>query len=264
MKIYSRNIAIGCPNQCSYCFSRYNALEKGLIANHEEWATEQILPDKLNEEQRRSPGVLYQFPTNHDITPALLQPSITYIGNLLRAGNKVRVCTKPRLECIRAICDEFGDYKKQLSFDMTITSLDEHRSRMFEPGAPLPEERLAALRYASQQGFTCSVTIEPMLEGEIGTQLLVESVLPHVGGNITLGIMVQANRRLVIDANLRAGVMLLLDHIREKDALVRLRNAFWRITHPTQEPVVGLTIPTVEIIDPEEANRRREIKKLFC
>lgn len=262
MKFYSRSIAVGCSHNCTYCYARQNALEKEEIRSVEEWATE-VLTAKVNEVQRKSPGVTYKFPANHDITPVLLQPSLLYIGNLLRAENNVLVCTKPHLECVRSICDQFNDYKEQLSFDMTITTMDEHRSRLFEPGAPLPLERLAALRYASTQGFKCSVRIEPMLEAEVNTGMLIESVYPYISGNITLGKMVNARKRLIINEAHRTGARQLLDLIDSYECLRALHRRYQDLCKASGEPIISFTIPTMEVIDPKQAAMNKEMLRLL-
>lgn len=263
MKLYSRSIAVGCSHNCTYCYVRQNALEKGEIRCVEEWATERVLAEKANEVQRKSPGVTYKFPANHDITPALLQPSLGYIGNLLRAGNNVLVCTKPHLECVRAICDEYRGYKEQLEFDMTITSLDEHRSRLFEPGAPLPQERLAALHYASGQGFKCSVRIEPLLEAEVNTGMLIESVYPYISGNITVGKMVNAGRRLVMSEAQSTGARQLLDLIDSHECLKALYRRYQGVCRGSGEPIISFTIPTLEVVDPKQAAMNKEMLRLL-
>jgi len=264
MKFYSRNIAVGCSHNCTYCYARQNALEKGEIRSVEEWAIERVLTEKVNEVQRKSPGVIYKFPTHHDITPALLPPSLTFIGNLLLAGNEVRICTKPHLECIRAICDEFRGYKEKLEFDMTITTLDEHRSRLFEPGAPLPQERLAALRYASGQGFKCSVNIEPLLDAEVNTSILIERVYPDVLGMITIGKMVNVRRRLVMNDVQKTGAKQLLDLIDSKECLKALDRRYGGIIRESGEPIISFTIPTLEVVDPEKAAMNKETMRLLA
>lgn len=263
MKFYSRSIAVGCSCRCTYCYSRQNALEKGEIRSIEEWAIEQVLTEKVNEVQRKSPGVTYKFPANHDITPVLLQPSLLYIGNLLRAGNNVLVCSKPHLECVRAICDQFDGYKEQLSFDMTITTMDEHRSRLFEPGAPLPQERLAALRYASHQGVKCSVRIEPMLEAEVNTGMLIECVYPYISGNITLGKMVNAGKRLVMIEAQRTGASQLLDLIDSHECLKALYRRYQVPCKASGEPIISFTNPTLELVDPKQAAMNKEMLRLL-
>ena len=47
---------------------------------------------------------------------------------------------------------------------VTVTGLDERRSKMLEPGAPLPEARLRALRELSAAGVDAYALIGPVLD----------------------------------------------------------------------------------------------------
>jgi hypothetical protein len=196
MKKFSRNIAVGCAHNCVYCFARAAALENNVIHSPEEWVHERVVPEKLNEEQSLTPGVLYRFPTHHDITPALLQPSLLYIDKLLRAGNAVEVCSKPHLECIRAICETFQAFTDKLRFCFTIGSTNAATCAWLEPGAPTPEERIEALKLASRSGFKTSVSIEPMLEDEVGTSEVIRRVYPYVTEEISIGRMWSLAKRI--------------------------------------------------------------------
>jgi hypothetical protein len=196
MKKFSRNIVVGCAHNCVYCYARATALENNVIHSPEEWTRERIVPEKLNEEQSLTPGVLYRFPTHHDITPALLQPSLIYIDKLLRAGNAVEVCSKPHLECIRAICETFQAFTDKLRFCFTIGSTNAATCAWLEPGAPTPEERIEALKLASRCGFKTSVSIEPMLEDEVGTSEVIRRVYPYVTEEISIGRMWSLSKRI--------------------------------------------------------------------
>ena len=196
MKKFSRNIVVGCVHNCVYCYARAAALENNVIHSADEWARERVVTEKLNEAQSLSPGVLYRFPTHHDITPALLQPSLLYIDKLLRAGNAVEVCSKPHLECIRAICETFQAFTDKLRFCFTIGSTNAATCAWLEPGAPTPEERIEALKLASRCGFKTSVSIEPMLEDEVGTSEVIRRVYPYVTEEISIGRMWSLGKRI--------------------------------------------------------------------
>lgn len=196
MKKFSRNIIVGCAHNCVYCYARATALENNVINSAEDWTRERVVTEKLNEAQSLSPGVLYRFPTHHDITPALLQPSLFYIDKLLRAGNAVEVCSKPHLECIRAICETFQAFTDKLSFCFTIGSTNAATCAWLEPGATTPEERIEALKLASRSGFKTSVSIEPMLEDEVGTSEVIRRVYPYVTEEISIGRMWSLGKRI--------------------------------------------------------------------
>jgi DNA repair photolyase len=142
------------------------------------------------------------FPTSHDITPSILEPYLTVLGKLLRVGNEVLVVSKPRYACIRAICESFGDYTEQILFRFTIGATDNEILSFWEPNAPTFEERQACLRYAFEDGFRTSVSVEPMLEA-YNIEALVNELMPLVNDPIWIGKMGYLDQlRLMADARL--------------------------------------------------------------
>ncbi len=128
------------------------------------------------------------FPSSHDITPDNLDAALVVLGKLLRAGNRVLVVSKPHLEVIRAICDQFGDYRKSILFRFTITATSNEILAFWEPGAPTYEERREALAYAFDAGFDTSVSVEPMLDTSNIDQLVAD-LTPRVSHSIWIGKM---------------------------------------------------------------------------
>ena len=163
-----------------------------------QWPVVRINPEEINRQFPLFPGTV-MFPTEHDIHPNILQACLTVLENLLAAGNKVLVVTKPHLTCVQEICRVFEQRREHILFRFTITARDNAILGLWEPGAPAYEERLAALRYAFEQGFSTSVSIEPMLEAE-HVHLLVEELLPYVNHTIWLGKMNKVKERVSCDS----------------------------------------------------------------
>ena len=105
----------------------------------------------------------------------------------LKVGNHILIVTKPHLECIKRICDEFNEYKDQIVFRFTIGSPNHDVLKFWEPGAPDYEERKASLRYAYEKGFQTSVSCEPILDEDIA--VMVYGLLPYITDTIWLGKM---------------------------------------------------------------------------
>jgi DNA repair photolyase len=133
----SHNIGQNCSHNCRYCYAAAYALAKGHIKTREEWSTEILTPRRIP----TKPGTI-MFPTAHDITPFYLDASLTTIEQMMLAGRNVVIVTKAHLECMKAICDKFTGYKKQLLIRVTIGSMKEAVCKFWEPGAPSPSERL--------------------------------------------------------------------------------------------------------------------------
>jgi DNA repair photolyase len=187
------NFISGCKNDCRYCYSKSMAVRfKRKTADN--WKEEVVVCDKLNEKVKKTEGRL-MFPSSHDLSPEHIDVAVQMLSKLLKAGNDVLVVSKPHLEVIQKICQQFPDYKDQILFRFTIGSMDNDVLKFWEPGAPDFEERLAALKFAYSAGFQTSVSSEPALDGN--TYDLVQKLMPYVTDSIWIGL---ANR---MKANLK-------------------------------------------------------------
>ena len=140
------------------------------------------------------------FPSSHDITPQHLPESIQFLKNILFPGNQILIVSKPHLECIKAICDEFVNYKDKILFRFTIGSSDNATLKFWEPGAPSFEERVASLKYAYEAGYATSISCEPMLDNNIGD--VIDIVRPYVTHSIWLGKMSKMKWRLEMNTEI--------------------------------------------------------------
>lgn len=184
------NIGKGCSHGCRYCYAFGMAFDSKRIKSMEEWRKQVIVEKKVTKKLGKTyENKLVMFPSSHDITPEYLDASITTIQKLLDAGVNLLIVSKPHLDCIKRICEEFKNYKEKILFRFTIGSLDEEVCKFWEPGAPAPDERLEALKLAADKGFFTSVSCEPMLEGIDGIYRVVEAVSPYVTHTIWIGKM---------------------------------------------------------------------------
>jgi len=156
------NFVTGCENDCKYCYakgmaSRFNQVEEG------QWSNMQVRKHDV-EKKHKNYGGIVMSPSSHDITPKVLDATVVVFRNLLNAGNEVLVVSKPRLECIQRLCGEFRDYKDKILYRVTIGARSNEILSYWEPGAPSYEERKEALRFAYDEGFRTSVSMEPILD----------------------------------------------------------------------------------------------------
>ena len=114
------------------------------------------------------------------------------VRNLLAGGNRVIACSKPQLDCIKRLCQEFADHPR-LEFRFTIGAMDDDILRFWEPGAPGFKERLDSLKFAFRRGFDVSVNIEPMLDAP-NVLKLFRRLAPYVNVFINIGIMKSIRR----------------------------------------------------------------------
>lgn len=179
------NCITGCSNGCLYCYGKAMARRFGRISSDAEWAKPKLRPEEVKRKRHRKSGTI-MFPTTHDITPEFLEPCMAVLRNLLEAGNKVLVVSKPRLVCVTRICHDLAKHKDQILFRFTIGAFDNTILAFWEPGAPTFEERFACLKLAYRKGFATSVSAEPMLDVPNGVALF-RKLSPFVTDSIWLG-----------------------------------------------------------------------------
>jgi len=185
------NICTGCSNDCVYCWAkegeyRHKHVEKG------HWQEQVIRPKDVEAPRKLIPGRV-GFPSTHDINDDNLDAYLVVLGKLLKAGNEVLIVSKPRLNCIKRICDATEFFKKEIMFRFTICAMDDNILKLWEPNAPAYSERREALQYAYDNGFQTSVSVEPMLDAT-NIDALIKDLLPYVYDAIWLGTMNHINR----------------------------------------------------------------------
>ncbi len=184
------DIVLGCPNRCRYCYAKAAAKLYGRIQADYEWGTTYHRQREGRVQKRWKNYGTVRFPTTHDIPPEFLEACVAVVRNLLAAGNRVIICSKPRLECIKRLCTEFADYRARIEFRFTITAMNDAVLRYWEPGAPDFKERLACLKYAHRKGLRTSVNVEPMLDAPNVVKLF-RRLTPHVSVFINIGKMMR-------------------------------------------------------------------------
>jgi hypothetical protein len=143
------------------------------------------------------------FPTAHDITPALLKPSIAVLKKLCDAGNTVLVVSKPHCKCVAELCYSLIKHNAngtdRIFFRFTIGAMDDDVLSYWEPNAPPFRERIASLKLAGDGcGFRTSVSIEPMLDAP-NVVALFHALKPWVTDSIWIGKMNHVRRRVKIE-----------------------------------------------------------------
>lgn len=211
---HSFNCAVGCRHNCWYCYARGLARRFGRIDSLAAWEKMEVNAEKVRASARHFAGVV-MFPTTHDLTPEILPAALTVLRNLLAADNQVLIVSKPHLSVIKTICCECIAWKKQIQFRFTIGGSSVVTCKLWEPGAPPPEERIEALRHAFKSGYETSVSMEPMLGDNAEMCRLVKRVSPFVTDTIWLG---KLNGAIPLFAQQLPGVKASLRRIREEQS----------------------------------------------
>lgn len=188
----TENCLNGCSHDCKYCYAKATAVRFGRNTP-QNWKNETLKPDILKKEFLKCKGRI-MFPSAHDITPAHLDDCMIYLEHMLRPGKQLTIVSKPHLDCVKAICAEFPDYKDKILFRFTIGSSDSNTLKFWEPNAPDFADRLDSLKYAFSEGYQTSVSCEPMLDNNVGD--VIDQVSPFVTDSVWLGKMNQLSTRL--------------------------------------------------------------------
>jgi hypothetical protein len=178
---------LGCPHGCLYCYARYDQVERYGLVKAEDWQQGRIMEGEPERVHRLYNGQV-MFPAHHDIVPENLAACRRVILNLLQAGNKVLVVSKPHLGCIVDLCRELRPYREKVLFRFTITARNAAILSFWEPQAPGYDERFACLELAFAEGYSTSVSVEPMLDTS-DVVAMVEELQPFVTHSIWLGKM---------------------------------------------------------------------------
>ena len=191
------NCCTGCSNACLYCYAKADAVRRKQV-EPDQWETIKIRTKDVLKKHIHYGGTV-MFPTTHDIVPDNLYACIIVLENLLQAGNKVLVVSKPHLSCMSEIVKYFRNYRNQILFRFSIGAMDNEILKFWEPNAPCYEERKECLELAFSAKFDTSVSSEPMLDSGNIDQLITD-LLPFVSNALWIGTMNETKRRVSVDS----------------------------------------------------------------
>jgi len=183
------NFCTGCKNDCIYCYMKPFNARNPKLKQPADWHNWEIRTEDVEKAYGLKDGWV-GFPSSHDIFPEILDAYLTVLGKLLRAGNQVLIVSKPRIDCIKPICEACHFFKDKIIFRFTIGAMDDGILGFWEPNAPGYQERRDCLEFAYDQGFRTSVSMEPMLDTpRIDEQIADLRKFVRKDENIWLGTM---------------------------------------------------------------------------
>lgn len=157
---YALNPYGGCEHGCVYCYAPE--------LTHTEWKDWRVvkvksnIASRLQKELPNITGVVGIGTTTDPYQAAESRFLLTRacLGKLRERNITIHLHTKSDL-ILRDI-----DILKQLKGDIavTITSLEDRISKRIEPGAPMPEKRLEALRQLTEAGLNTYALVGPVLD----------------------------------------------------------------------------------------------------
>jgi DNA repair photolyase len=177
------NIQDGCEHDCRYCYAKTMAI-RFKRATAASWGKPRLRQHDVHRRFTKRAGRI-MFPTAHDITDQNIEECLSVLRRMLVAGNDLLIVSKPRLSCVKSLCEELHQFRTQIVFRFSMGSTDNAVLAYWEPGAPSFKTRLSCLQYAYAKDFQTSVSGEPMLDGN--PDGLIAAVRPYVTDSIWLG-----------------------------------------------------------------------------
>jgi hypothetical protein len=176
----NENFLVGCRNDCVYCYAKRMAVTR--FHRTMDWTQMAVNERAIQKGFCKRSGTI-MFPSSHDLFPEHLPIILKQLRKMLLAKNKVLIVSKPRAEVISEICRVVQNWFLRpvpdlLEFRFTITSATDSISLQYEPGAPLPLERVKCIQIARAAGYPVSVSIEPYLEAPCN----IIKFIAHEGG----------------------------------------------------------------------------------
>lgn len=90
-------------------------------------------------------------------------------------GAPIAALTKGGKRCLKDL-DLFRQFGSRIWIGTTLTFLDEEKSRYWESGAAIPQERLATLKILKQNCITTFASFEPVIDPEKSLAILEKSL----------------------------------------------------------------------------------------
>jgi len=169
---YSMNLYRGCSFNCAYCDGRnekyfvQGEFDKNIIVkkNAIEILRKELTPSKRKFPLKRS----YIMPcggVGDSYEPVEKKYELTRksLELLYEFNFPIHILTKSTL--VKRDIDILQKINRQSKalISFSFSSVDDKLSRIFEPNAPLPSERLETISFFKEQGFTCGIFLMPVI-----------------------------------------------------------------------------------------------------
>lgn len=207
------NCIKGCGIGCIYCYAKAMAKHYRGYTD-DSWRLMRVNDHAVKKrygKSKKKTSVPWDimFPTTHNIfiEEPYFSAYIKVLKKCLNAKNTVLIAIKPNLAVVKKLCNIFEKFKDTIGFRFTIGSVNSDILRLFEPFGSSFEERLESLKHATNEGFSTTVSAEPLLDEE--PYDLIEKLMPHMSaldyerdvGTIWIGLL----KKQYIPRELRTG-----------------------------------------------------------
>ncbi|MEM4527922.1 MAG: radical SAM protein [Desulfurococcaceae archaeon] len=210
---YSLHPYTGCSHYCLYCYASSYIGRKPSIVKKD------LLKNISSDLRKLGNDQIIELSTSSDPYPPIekdLEVTRSVLKLLLNYNVKLLITTKSDL-VVRDI-DVLSRTRSAVM--ITITTLDDKISTILEPGAPLPRQRIYAVKALSKSGIPVGVRIDPVIP------FINDD--PHMMGEI-IAYVKEAGAQHVVTSTYKA----------KWDSLARLQNSFPEIASKLREYYVS-------------------------
>lgn len=164
------DVTVGCSFGCIYCpFSDLEARRHGV--------SHPVLKDTGDLDRLPAPRSVFLSPSSDAFAPQAAAATHELLEHLLSRGTSVGIVTKGRIP--RRTLDLLGRHRDQIEgVAIGVTSLDDRRNRILEPGCPDARVRLENVRELAVRGIVADVRLDPLFpgldDGPLDLAILVE------------------------------------------------------------------------------------------
>jgi DNA repair photolyase len=153
---YSLHPYTGCSHKCLYCYAT------AYIGLRESTPKKNFIENLRKELDKANRNIIVEMSTSSDPYPPIedkLRLTRQTLKELFRRGFRVLITTKSSL--VTRDLDLLSANRSAVM--ITITTLDERLSKVIEPGAPPPSERLLALKELAKKGVPVGARVDPVI-----------------------------------------------------------------------------------------------------
>uniref|UniRef100_A0A7C1E1E3 Radical SAM protein n=1 Tax=Fervidicoccus fontis TaxID=683846 RepID=A0A7C1E1E3_9CREN len=153
---YSLHPYTGCSHKCLYCYAT------AYIGLRESTPKKNFIENLRKELDKANRNMIVEMSTSSDPYPPIedkLRLTRQTLKELFRRGFRVLITTKSSL--VTRDVDLLSANRSAVM--ITITTLDERLSKVIEPGAPSPSERLLALKELAKKGVSVGARVDPVI-----------------------------------------------------------------------------------------------------
>ena len=167
IRLYTTNLFVGgCPHMCRYCYAQgFSAFSK---------SGPRPVPMPAITNVRKWPRKIFLSSSSDPFHPLVIERAAEVLKAALRSGSFVVISTKALAtpEIVRML----SRHSEQVSYTVSLTTLDEERNRILEPHVPNSYERLHGKKEG--QDFLCG--IEQLADSGVNITLKVDTIFPDL------------------------------------------------------------------------------------